>query len=215
MVARQGDRDRITGRKSPTCAQNQWTSRIEILPIRPSSHPHSCSGITSIYWRRGRTADAAQSLHPDWPLQFLPTLSVQGCYHSPSTSGVAELSRTSIAAPNRHYRRQQNVFFFFILRLQLLAALHKSCSAPSSDPLRNPLKLVSHRCLKRQKIARSCQRRWALRDQHRRALQHLTSLSGIKGPFAGDDPDLRWGLELLAVRAVVAATPHGAASLAS
>lgn len=76
MVARQGDRDRITGRKSPTCAQNQWTSRIEILPIRPSSHPHSCSGITGIYILAarpycGRCAVSASGLAAAIPVDVL------------------------------------------------------------------------------------------------------------------------------------------------
>jgi hypothetical protein len=70
MVARQGGRDRITGRKSPTCTQHQWTSRIEILSVsrrpsrasnHPSSHPHSCSGITSILTGRPYCGSCAVS----------------------------------------------------------------------------------------------------------------------------------------------------------
>lgn len=79
-VARQGDRDRIIGRKSPpTCAQHQWTSCIEILsvsrrPIRPSSHPHSCSGITSILTARpycGRCTVSACGLDAAVPADVL------------------------------------------------------------------------------------------------------------------------------------------------
>ncbi|KAL6907084.1 hypothetical protein GGI43DRAFT_251734 [Trichoderma evansii] len=101
MVARQGGRDRIIGRKSPTCAQNQWTSRIEILsvslrPIRASSysssHPHSCSGITSILTARpycGRCAVSACGLAAAIPADVLdPILHAhllsQNCLERPS-----------------------------------------------------------------------------------------------------------------------------------
>lgn len=195
MVARQGDRDGITGRKSPTCAQHQWTSRIEILPtrpsshpaIRPSSHPHSCPGITGIPILAarpycGRCAVSASGLAAAIPVDVLGPRMLQFSKHIWCRRIVSNVHRCSQPALPQ---AAKCVFFFFILRVQLLAALHKSCSAPSSHPLRNPLKLVvvSHRCLKRQKIARSCQRRWAPRDQHRRAPQHLTSLSGIKRPL--------------------------------
>lgn len=131
MVARQGGRDRITGRQSPTCAQHQWTGRIEILSesrrlIRasshPSSHPHSCSGITSILTGRPYCG-CCESLHADWPLQFLPTFSIQGCHHSPCTSAVAELSRTSIAAPGRYCRRQQDVVLSLLFSFSLSSFL--------------------------------------------------------------------------------------------
>lgn len=197
MVARQGGRDGITGRKSPTCAQHQWTSRIEILsvsrrPIRasnhPSSHPHSCSGITSILTGRpyyGCCAVSACGLAAAIPANVLDPRMPPFSMHIWCRRIVSNVHGCSRAVLPRA-ARCVFFFFFFILLVQRLAALHTSCSAPSPVSLRNPFETPKS-CItslpEPTKDRTPHVREDGRSETNTVALQHLTSLSGIKRPL--------------------------------
>lgn len=233
MVARQGGRDRITGRQSPTCAQHQWPGRIEILsvnqcPRRPiracshsSSHPHSCSGITSILTDRpycGCCAVSACGLAVAIPANVLdprmPPFSMHICCRR-LVSNVHRCTRAVLPKAARC------VFLFLscsILLAQFLVALHKSCSAPSPNPLRNPLETLTS-CITSLPEATK-DRTPHVRGDGRPETNAVAPASHFsiwhkKAPLPEMIPIFGGVLELLAVRAVIAATPHGAASLAS
>lgn len=152
MVARHGGRDRITGRKSPTCAQHQWTGRIEILSesrrlIRasshPSSHPHSCSGITSMLTGRpycGCCAGSACGLAVAIPADVLDPRMPPFSMHICCRRIVSNLLRCTRAVLPQAARC--GFFFFFLFPISLSSFwLPYSRAAPPPHPILSAIPL--------------------------------------------------------------------------